>query len=260
MWNFHLVFILLSISTVLAEKHQCFVPVPYKCVIFANATRENYQIEPQAVNSSDITNLDLNGTLPILGPEICENLPNLRIIFASYLGVEEIAENTFKSCKNLYRIDLDWNNITKLSENAFTGLENLEKLYISGGNLQELKLNLSSLINLEQLGLRNLNLTEIDPEIFKNLKNLKELYLYANRLFDLDLEKILNYLPNLKKINIVDNNFKCDRVKKLVELCEKYRIELKTDVTVIRTRHYIPEMIEGVHCLTDDQFNYEKSH
>ena len=95
----------------------------------------------------------------------------------------------------------------------------------------------------------------------KNLKNLEDLYLYSNELFELDAQGIVNSLPRLKRIYLVDNNFKCDDLKDYIKIFEANNIErhLHYLPEYERKREYIPERIDGIHCLNSLQFNRELS-
>lgn len=260
--------ILLTLLFILYNFVAASYGVKYKCEIFnygercdiegLNLTRDSYEIEVDWNYLDHITTIVLHGTVPILSAtKICEALPNLERFFAEKVSLEEIEENSFQRCSNLKYLSLDDNKFIKLERNAFQGLSKLETLFIKNGNIIVIDLDLTHLEQLSVLGLRQLNITILPAEVLREQNHLKELYLYSNNLFDLDIERVLTYLPNLQIIHLADNNFKCNRLMEILDLLNNKNIRAWTTVDQLRKRNYTPNKIGEIHCLTDQQWELE---
>lgn len=111
--------------------------------------------------------------------------------------------------------------------------------------------------NVFILVLQENNLTKVESGAFKGLTKLKRLFLQSNKLFDFDVEETLKFMPSLYQILFGDNNFKCSRLQVILDVLKSKNIDARTDVQNERERSYTPEKIEGIHCLSDAQWEEE---
>lgn len=203
--KFLLISVIVLLKSSLAShdaKYECEVLDSTRCFIKGlNLTRDNFYIEPVADNLTAITSIHLHGTVPILSSSICDTMPDLAHFYAA----------------NLTDLDLSLNNFMKVDRDTikeFLNIDNVEILH-AGRILRKLK---------EFLG--NQSITAFRAKILIEQTNLKYLCLKSNNLFDLDVETILKHAPNLEKIDLADNNFKCSRVKIILDLLEEKNIKV----------------------------------
>lgn len=116
--------------------------------------------------------------------KICEKFKNLQSIHLVNVYIQNIDENSLKSCKNLKIFNVAVNKVREIPENMFT--ENL---------------------NLVEVDLSQNKLTNLGENLFKNLKNLQILKLTKNKLSDLP-KNIFNPLENLKHLSLINNEIK----------------------------------------------------
>lgn len=139
-------------------------------------------------------------------------------------------------------------------------LPNLQKLWATELSMEEIQDNaFQGCKDVKQVVLRNNNLIKLEVNAFKGLTNLNDLRLYSNHLFDLDIESLLQYTPELKKIYLADNNFKCSRLREILDLLKTKNITADPYVYDSRKRDYTPEKIDEIHCLFDCQYKSEYS-
>lgn len=222
-----------------------------------NLTSEDYHVEPVADNLNAIKIVHLEGTVPILTNGVCEVMPNLVRFFAENVSLEEIQANAFQGCDNLYELYLYGNNFVNFDRSAFKGMSNLREIWVSGGNVSSIDLDLSDSKKLTVLALRNMGINVFPAETLREQIHLRDLYLYSNNLFDLDVERILQYTPYLRKINLGDNNFKCSRLREMLDILKLRNVEANSFIRHERERDYYPDDINGIHCLTDEQWESE---
>lgn len=258
-----LVLVLLTSSTSSGTKYRCSIADNGETckILRLKLTRDDYSIEPVADHPTVVTKVILSGTVPVLSNGICQAMSNLNILYANELSMEEIEEDAFEGCDKLSYLDLDDNNLVKMGKNTFKGLTSLEQLWLRGGNSPIVDLDLTDLKQLKWLGLRHFNITLFPAEILREQTNLADLMLFSNNLFDLDIEGILKFTPNLNQIELIDNNFKCSRLKEILVILKAKNVNTASHYVVEhqRRRKYIPSKIDGIHCLTDQQWETELS-
>lgn len=258
-----LILVLISAFTVsFGKKYQCEISDDGKqCTISGlKLSKDDYEIEPVASNLRAIEKFELKtSTVPILTSRICNAMPNLKFFVTDSVPFEEIEENAFHQCKGLTQIVMVFANFLIIPKNSFKGLRELKILSIIGGNFPVFDVDLTDLKDLNKLVLSSLNITEFSPEILREQRNLKELYLYSNSLYDLSVEELHVFTPKLKEIHLLDNNFKCSRLKEIITILEQKNIELRSFHVpeYLRKREYTPEKIHGVHCLSEYQWMQE---
>lgn len=257
------VFVITCLTFSFGKKYNCDIRVNKKgktCRLDAlNLTRTDYIIEPVTKDATELIRIIITGTVPILAKGICEALPNLKSFEANTLHIEEIEEDAFVACKKLTRLNLHINKLIKLKKNTFSGLVHLEQLFLPGGNLSTIDIDLRGLKQLQIIVLAALNLTVFRPEMIQDQTQLERLALYSNELFNLDIDELLKYTPNLKRIDLADNNFKCSRLEEIVKIARMKNINARTFTytALRRNRTYTPGNVDGIHCLSDEQFKSE---
>lgn len=160
--------------------------------------------------------LKLSGTVPRLSGGFCHALPNLESLRAQELSMEEIDDNAFQGCNKLEEIWAKDNKFVKIGKNTFKGLKNLTSITLTGGNMPVFDVDLSDAKKLLDLTLAEMNISEISPELLRENRQLDMLRLESNNLHDLDIEKILEYTPDLKIIFLDGNNFECNRLRQIL--------------------------------------------
>lgn len=139
---------------------------------------------------------------------LCENFSNIEEIeLSNVIELEIIDGNSFKTCKNLKKLDLRWNKIKKLPENVFASLSKLEYLGLYDNELTKLDKNsFANLTNLRELYLCNNYLKFLPDGIFAPLINLEVLFLRYNELTKLHYSWFGDTIKKLNRFNFDSNN------------------------------------------------------
>lgn len=253
----------LSISLLILSNVLVSFSAKYECSIWHDGTsckiygleltRDNYHIEPVPAKPNAVTLIGLHGIVPILSSGICKTLPHLEKFEARDVSMEEFEENALQECKFLRSIDFVNNKFKKLGRNTFKGLPHLETIWLKGGNIPIINLDLRDSPALTSLALTNLKITEFSADNLREQINLEYLQLQSNNLFDLDVERVLKYAPNLENIWIAHNNFTCSRLKEILSVLKKKKVGVDTTYKRLKQRFYTSEKIEN-HCRTDEQW------
>lgn len=250
-----LILISTKFSFALSKTYQCEDGSEIFCTINLNLTRDDLAFDVNVKNKTDVEYFYLHGIIPILSREniekICEDFPNLLKIDASGCQINEIGENTFEKCTKLQTLFFFGSNIQFLHKNSFRGLTKLRELVISNGNVPNFDLDFSDLKNLKVLDLKSLNISSFSPEILREQTNLKRLDLSENNLFDLDVEKMLEYTPNLEFFYLHENKFKCSRLEKVLELLKGKNVNMKL---LFKFSVKTPDHVDLIECLNDEHW------
>ncbi|PKU39646.1 toll-like receptor 3 [Limosa lapponica baueri] len=119
-----------------------------------------------------------------LQPELCQNVPLLRILKLEHNELSKLPDGVFASCTNLTELKLGYNRIY-IKNDPFRTLENLNILDLSHNFLMSANLGLQQqLKNLRELMLNSNQITELKKEDFSFLSNtsLNSLDLSSNPL------------------------------------------------------------------------------
>lgn len=224
----------------------------------ANLRLPRNDSEIELPQNSWITKITLERSIPILScKSMCKSLPNLEEIIAKGVYMTEIAENAFEGCEYVKKLDLRENRFARLGVDTFKGLTHLETLWISGGNIPVFNVDLTDLQELKYLALINLKIGSFPADIVRELTNLESLEIHSNNLFDLDVERMIIYMPNMNLIRFNDNNLKCSRVAEIRTLLAPKKVKVETDIAKLKQRFYTPEIVDGFYCLTDERWETE---
>lgn len=181
---------------------------------------------------SQTTKLRLfNSTLPKLGKYgLCKsnypNLPENKIeeIDLSGVQLQEMAPDTFESCSKLKILILRSNKIETLEE-VFSYNSELEKLDLTNNLIKEIRdETFVPLTKLKVLLLSNNFLTRFAPILIESCHRLEVLKLDSNDLFDLNVQKMVEYVPNMKTLAFNNNQLRCQHVKEIQEFLSTKKV------------------------------------
>lgn len=254
-----LVLITLNVSYTFANTYECEDKYEYLCQIYdVTLTRDDLVLDPIAKNTTAVENVELHGKIPVLSDEntgkICENFSNLQEIYCDNCKIEDIKANAFSNCHQLERLYLPLNNFQHFDKNSFEGLSKLKNIWIAGGNISLFESKLTDSKLLETLVLSNLNISIFSVEILREQKNLKTLDVSENNLYDLDVEKVLEFAPELEILALYGNTFKCSRLRKVVALLKEKNVSTNFLVGRLPTHS---DHVEGMECLNDGLWEQE---
>ncbi|KAF7471153.1 toll-like receptor 3 [Marmota monax] len=135
---------------------------------------------------SQLTILDGGfNTISKFEPELCQNLPLLKILNLQHNELSHVSDTTFAFCLNLTELHLMSNSIQKIQNNPFKNQKNLIVLDLSHNGLSSTKLGTQlQLENLQELILSNNKIRALRSEEFDFLGNssLRKLELSSNQI------------------------------------------------------------------------------
>ncbi|XP_039443296.1 probable serine/threonine-protein kinase DDB_G0278509 isoform X1 [Culex pipiens pallens] len=167
-----------------------------------------------------------NSRLQFLPKRLFEAFPEMELLNAEDLQIEEIEYQAFKHAKKLktlylkrnlisnietfkgvpllVHLDLSHNRITHFNKDAFAKNRELERLLMNHNHISELP-GFQNIDNLEELNLSNNDLQEISDNQFRGNPKLNSLDASFNLLRHFNLNQ-LNDKPNLSFISVSFNN------------------------------------------------------
>lgn len=211
------------------------------------ASDKNFRLDPNKA-ITEINDVWIRTSkIEVLTDAFCQTLPYVKVFDGSKIGVSFVEENAFAKCTKLETIDLSmnaltslppktffwngelkylylWNNkLTEINENFFNYNLKLIKIALNGNVLKTLSANLfKDLVDLKTLWLQGNQICDLSfLEELPTMKSLTEIRLDFNKLADIDLPMLYKKLPNLKEINLNENQFWCGRVTKISESLSK---------------------------------------
>ncbi|XP_007909275.1 leucine-rich repeat-containing protein 3B-like [Callorhinchus milii] len=154
----------------------------------------------------DTEHLDFSGNnLTILPAEGFSSLWKLNVLLISTSNVGEIDDGAFNVLENLWRLDLQRNNIRQLSNSFSIGLYSLSELILSHNNIVTLGSHtFQYLDNLQKLYLSNNQILEIQNRAFQSMTRLRQLHLQNNHLRNLS-NGLFFMMQNLEILNLQGN-------------------------------------------------------
>ncbi|XP_043827255.1 toll-like receptor 3 [Dromiciops gliroides] len=120
-----------------------------------------------------------------LEPELCQNLPLLKVLNLQHNELSHLSDATFAFCISLTELHLKFNSFQKIGNNPFKNLKDLRLLDLSHSGLSSTKLGAQvQLENLQELLLTNNKIHTLKKEDFDYLGNssLRKLDLSSNQL------------------------------------------------------------------------------
>lgn len=133
-----------------------------------------------------------------------ENAENIYKIQLEFQNLTKIKGSAFSGAFNLIEIDLDHNQILYIGEDAFFELSNLTTLSLTKNNLTVIRLNtFAGAVNLRRLHLNQNKIEHIEDGAL-NLPNLENILLQNNRLTKLSTSMFIG-TPCLKEAVFEEN-------------------------------------------------------
>ncbi|XP_019157341.1 PREDICTED: probable LRR receptor-like serine/threonine-protein kinase At3g47570 [Ipomoea nil] len=152
----------------------------------------------------DFSNNSLSGILP---PNICHQLPNLKILYLYMNGFNGPLPANLSACSKLGVLSLAYNMFDGLIPKELGKLEMLEKLIIGGNNLTGTIPNeLGNLHNLKNFGIERNQIVGSVPTFISNMSSLQILYLAANKLMG-SIPREIGNLSSLQLLVLSENYF-----------------------------------------------------
>lgn len=209
--------------------YQCLSTHNVTCVfsnIHLNSTL--YDWKPEATDPLTIEKIEfIECSIPVVTKAICETFPSLKKFYIRKCNVEFIKEDAFDSCDQLQVLYLQYNNLVRLDKGTFKNLYNLKVLHLQWNQIKELDpLIFSHLYNLEEISLGRNNLTEFPARLVRFNPRIKAIWLHSNDISDLDVEQIIEFLSNLQKFEIDENEISCKRLYEILNIFEFRGIEI----------------------------------
>ncbi|KAK7500304.1 hypothetical protein BaRGS_00008527, partial [Batillaria attramentaria] len=180
------------------------------------------------LESLDIRNISLGGTLPSLSFSILSKTPLRTLIFKTNM-VQTIPRNAFSNLHNLKQLELSQCHIQHVDRAAFVDLPELQLLFLNDNDLTDVPANLpaslltlylqtnkismlkngvfGNLTNLTLLNISNNHMTSAQSNSFLGLRNLQCLYLCNNKLDNIPTE-LFEPLTSLTNLSLRNNHLR----------------------------------------------------
>ncbi|XP_059821949.1 leucine-rich repeat-containing protein 3B-like [Hypanus sabinus] len=157
----------------------------------------------------DTEHLDLSkNNLTVLPAKAFHTLWRMNILLISSCNVKFVEDGAFTVLENLWRLDLQRNDIRQLGDNFSTGLSFLSELILSENNLETLNPQMFQYLdNVKKLYLNNNQIYQIRNGAFRSMTKLRHLHLQDNRLAFLH-NGVFFMLQSLEVLNLQGNNIK----------------------------------------------------
>lgn len=188
----------------------------------------------------------------------CRTFPNLEEIRFLNVQVGGISDDALSRCNNLKVLELNDVNVTYLPRKLFRDTSNLVQISIGKTNIWQLPVDIfDTLVHLKYMKLYFNELIEFPARIFENLGQLEELSLVGNDILDLNENFVLQYLTNLKRINVQHNNLLCSRVDKIFRTLLPHGISFDsqqmTTEQKVRDKYRTQNVasVQNIDCLND---------
>lgn len=148
----------------------------------------------------------------ILNTEICVNKSDIEHLRLWGAEIHTIETNALHSCTKLKNIWLEDNLLTVLRSETFKYKPHLVELNLRANKLEHLDEDVfDGLSALETLNLRCNKLVFFSPRHIQDLMVLKYLNLASNHLINLEINGLLDQLPQLGFISYNGNDISCSR-------------------------------------------------
>ncbi|XP_055494494.1 leucine-rich repeat-containing protein 17-like [Leucoraja erinacea] len=157
----------------------------------------------------DTEHLDLsNNNLTVLPTKAFHTLWKMNILLISSCNVKHVEDGAFALLENLWRLDLQRNDIRQLGSSFSTGLSFLTELILSDNNLDRISSQMFQYMdNVQKLYLDKNSIDHIMNGAFRSMTRLRHLHLQDNRLDFLD-NGVFFMLQSLEVLNLQGNRIK----------------------------------------------------
>ncbi|XP_035777267.1 adenylate cyclase-like [Anopheles albimanus] len=158
--------------------------------------------------------------------------------------------DTVGKLAKLSTLDLGFNTLGAVSISSFGMLKRLKVLSLERTAISNLQHGtFAQQENLEWLDLSYNNLNTLDMDILTSSTKLKTLFIDGNRLKFIKHDEMKKNFPQLASIGIIDNNWNCSYLTKLVRYCNEHSIELdkehQEEIVQNQTN------VKGIYCFDD---------
>lgn len=228
--------------------------------IHLNTTYFNWQ--PTADDPSTVRFIEFTeSTIPVMTKDICETFPVLTFLDLYNVGIREITQGAFDSCSELSNLMLQRNLLKRIPSRAFEKLTNLLMLNLKDNQLEQLDPGcFSKLSRLMFLDVAGNNLIDFSPQLVQQNTELTYLYVDSNYLSDVAVEKLVELLPIVQRIEFDDNAIRCSRVAEMNEflIAEKISFIPRRQFFYDQYRHRTEFVYRGFSCKPDAVWYFSK--
>lgn len=224
-----------------------------------NLTEETFKFD--IVVSEETTKIKvIDSNIPKLGVGLCrypiipfKSYQGIKELKIPNIGIEEVVPKAFHSCPKLEILILRDNKIKSLSKELLEVHTILKYIDLSNNVLQILPEELfSDVRSLKELNLNGNHLKTFNPDLIKPCPALRELKLASNDLLELNIQKILDYAPELRVVAFNDNQMRCERTQQIKEILEEKQVSANLEyVGTGRSRIHPTKSVEKIRCLDD---------
>lgn len=221
----------------------------YKSFFSGNCVLKNVQQTSSKKKFKVISNQDVSGianvwikygsTMDVLTEDICDALPHLKLLDASFLHLTSVDENAFKKCAELVVLDLHNNSLTSLPSGLFDSNIKLGFVWLQYNELTNIDGNLfKNNPNLVRIALHHNKLQKFSFSAeMPVMTKLQLIHLDGNELSDIDIETLLEKSPNLTYLNLDSSKFPCDRHEQIIKRAsEKNDLKFRISSSCIESR------------------------
>lgn len=236
-----------------AQAHECIFKTAIKCIFNGVRTsKSNLYFNPTASNHSAVTsNNFVRSVMPILTNELCKAFPNLIRLALPSLSMEQIMPNALHECKKITSIYFFNNNLQKLDPNVFEGSIELDFINLQVNHFTDIDGRVfASVPKLEQLILGENLLTELRLDTFPKMEKLQHIDISVNDLTDFDEHELLRKFPDLRSITMHNNLFDCGRLRNIIDVLHKNKVQLEEFERSEQTRNANLTTVENVECVS----------
>lgn len=227
-----------------------------RCVlegIQMNSSHSNFGLwaDPSEVRNTMVVEIR-DSTVPKLTYNFCKTFPNLKELRLINIRTPDISSDIFKECHTLKVFEIIGSNITELQYRMFQGQNSVEELTIALTEIQTLDDALfEPLTNLKVLRVALGHFTEFPAILIRSLTQLEELVLMGNDIIDINEKLFVQFLPNLKKINLQHNNLLCNRIDKMIQIFKNKGIIVDTTQLTSESKIREKYRVLNVHSVQD---------
>lgn len=156
---------------------------------------------------------------------------NLSKLYMAWNRLESI-NHAFDGLTKLILLDMSFNELNSINASAFSNQTKLEQLELRATGLTKLPIELlqrQTELRVLDLSLNNLSMTDRDFEAMRPLQRLQVLKLENTSVIGIT-DNLRIVLPELRFINLANNEMDCDGVHALVDFFTRHRIEYEFGV------------------------------
>lgn len=186
----------------------------------------NYEWIPVCGNAAIVEHVAFNESIvPVLNRRFCEGFPNLQILSMSEVKLEGLDMFGLERCKNLKILNLSRNNIKIIHPFLLQYNMDLEEIRLEHNKIKWTGNKLfENFKNLRKLVLHDNKFKSFSPELIKGSVNLSYIDISNNKITDLDVDVIIDYLPNLTHFILHGNDIEPRRMEEILTILHEHGI------------------------------------